>query len=239
MRTHTTPRPSFVRALEFVPKKAITRLVLVETLGSIAPPTKQSLHAVLQRKVVGTNSNKQDRTVQSNGAASASASSFELCRPPHAADLHGGGGGRRRQHQQAGAQEPRCAPTGSTPLRLSVPTGSTTSSLKNKQAAQTASYPRPQWGAPAPHSSADGPLHPSCTDHVLSSPHNRKTKHNYSPKYSLSFMSHHAERISLCCARREPRHSLSPGNPVCTSRARVNRASASAGCPKQSSKRPK
>ena len=29
---------------------------------------------------------------------------------------------------------------------------------------------------------------------------------------------------SLCCARREPRHSLSPGNPVCTSRARVNRA---------------
>ena len=31
--------------------------------------------------------------------------------------------------------------------------------------------------------------------------------------------------LSLCCARREPRHSLSPGNPVCTSRARVNRAS--------------
>ena len=30
--------------------------------------------------------------------------------------------------------------------------------------------------------------------------------------------------LSLCCARREPRHSLSPGNPVCTSRARVNRA---------------
>ena len=28
--------------------------------------------------------------------------------------------------------------------------------------------------------------------------------------------------LSLCCARREPRHSLSPGNPVCTSRARVN-----------------
>merc|ERR1711965_342360 len=25
-------------------------------------------------------------------------------------------------------------------------------------------------------------------------------------------------------ARRDPRHSLSPGNPVCTSRARVNRA---------------
>ena len=31
-----------------------------------------------------------------------------------------------------------------------------------------------------------------------------------------------------CCARREPRHSLSPGNPVCTSRAPVNRASAGA-----------
>ena len=27
--------------------------------------------------------------------------------------------------------------------------------------------------------------------------------------------------LSLCCARREPRHSLSPGNPVCTSRACV------------------
>ena len=26
--------------------------------------------------------------------------------------------------------------------------------------------------------------------------------------------------LSLCCARREPRHSLSPCNPVCTSRAR-------------------
>ena len=30
--------------------------------------------------------------------------------------------------------------------------------------------------------------------------------------------------LSLCCARREPRHSLPPGNPVCTSRARVNLA---------------
>ena len=33
-----------------------------------------------------------------------------------------------------------------------------------------------------------------------------------------------ASLCSLCCARREPRHSLSPGNPVCTSRARVNSA---------------
>merc|ERR1712185_482957 len=50
----------------------------------------------------------------------------------------------------------------------------------------------------------------------------------YSPKYSLSFMSHHAERISLSvCARREPRHSafaLTWHHPVCTSCVRVNRA---------------
>ena len=49
----------------------------------------------------------------------------------------------------------------------------------------------------------------------------------YSPKYSLSFMSHHAERISLSVVRgvnRAIRSQLSPGNPVCTSRARVNRA---------------
>ena len=29
------------------------------------------------------------------------------------------------------------------------------------------SYPRPQWGAPTPPSSAGGPLHPSRTDHVV------------------------------------------------------------------------
>ena len=48
----------------------------------------------------------------------------------------------------------------------------------------------------------------------------------YSPKYSLSFMSHHAERISLSVVRgvRTAQFALSPGNPVCTSRARVNRA---------------
>ena len=51
-------------------KKAITRLVLVETLGGIAPPTKQFLH-VFAKEAVGTNT---DRT--GNGAASASASSF-------------------------------------------------------------------------------------------------------------------------------------------------------------------
>ena len=38
---------------------------------------------------------------------------------------------------------------------------------KNKQAAKAASCPRPQWGVPAPPSSADGPLHPSRTDHVV------------------------------------------------------------------------
>ena len=46
------------------------RLVLVETLGGIAPPTKQFLH-VFAKEAVGTNT---DRTVY--GAASASASSF-------------------------------------------------------------------------------------------------------------------------------------------------------------------
>ena len=40
---------------------------------------------------------------------------------------------------------------------------------------QTASYPRPQWGAPAPPSSADGPLHPSRSDQSCS-PHNRCRK---------------------------------------------------------------
>ena len=48
-------------------KKAITRLVLVETLGGIAPPTKQFLH-VFAKEAAGTNT---DRTVY--GAASASA----------------------------------------------------------------------------------------------------------------------------------------------------------------------
>ena len=51
-------------------KKAITRLVLVKTLGGIAPPTKQFLH-VFAKEAAGTNT---DRTVY--GAASASASSF-------------------------------------------------------------------------------------------------------------------------------------------------------------------
>ena len=53
-------------------KKAITRLVLMETLGGIAPPTNQFLH-VFAKEAAGTN---PDRTVY--GAASASASSFVL-----------------------------------------------------------------------------------------------------------------------------------------------------------------
>ena len=57
-------------------QKAVTRLVLVETLGGIAPPTKQFLH-VFAKEAVGTNT---DRTVY--GAASASASSFVLWAAP-------------------------------------------------------------------------------------------------------------------------------------------------------------
>ena len=77
-------------------KKAITRLVLVETLGGIAPPTKQFLH-VFAKEAAGTNT---DRTVVRGGVGER----LLLRRPPHAADLHGGGDGRRREHQQAGAQ---------------------------------------------------------------------------------------------------------------------------------------
>ena len=38
-------------------KKAITRLVLVETLGGIAPPTKQFLH-VFAKEAAGTNTDR-------------------------------------------------------------------------------------------------------------------------------------------------------------------------------------
>lgn len=56
-------------------KKAITRLVLVETLGGIAPPTKQFLHVYRVRQGSGGHQHgPSDRTVY--GAASASASSF-------------------------------------------------------------------------------------------------------------------------------------------------------------------
>ena len=78
-------------------KKAITRLVLVETLGGIAPPTKQFLH-VFAKEAAGS---KTDRTEY--GAASASASSF-VVHHTQQISMAGGGGGRRREHQQAGAQ---------------------------------------------------------------------------------------------------------------------------------------
>ena len=71
-------------------KKAITRLVLVETLGGIAPPTKQFLH-VFAKEAAGTNT---DRTVY--GAASASASSFVVHHTQQISKHQGGGGGRRR-----------------------------------------------------------------------------------------------------------------------------------------------
>ena len=79
-------------------KKAITRLVLVETLGGIAPPTKQFLH-VFAKEAAGS---KTDRTEY--GAASASASSFVVHHTQQISKHQGGGGGRRREHQQAGAQ---------------------------------------------------------------------------------------------------------------------------------------
>ena len=124
-------------------KKAITRLVLVETLGGIAPPTKQFLH-VFAKEAVGTN---MDRTVY--WAASASASSFVV---HHTQQISMAAGGARWRATPKTSTS-RCA--------LCAPTGSRTSKR------QTASCPRPQWGVPAPPSSADGPLHPSRTDHVV------------------------------------------------------------------------
>mmetsp|Transcript_15287 Transcript_15287/g.49932 ORF Transcript_15287/g.49932 Transcript_15287/m.49932 type:complete len:188 (-) Transcript_15287:235-798(-) len=78
-------------------KKAITRLVLVETLGGIAPPTKQSSSTCSPRK-------RRAPKHGPDGVRGGVGERLLLRRPPHAADLHGGGGGRRRKHQQAGAQ---------------------------------------------------------------------------------------------------------------------------------------
>jgi len=105
-------------------KKAITRLVLVETLGGIAPPTKQFLH-VFAKEAAGTNT---DRTVY--GAASASAS-FVVHHTQQISKHQGGGGGRRREHQQAGAQY--AYQLAQLPCALSVPTGSTTSRTSKRQ----------------------------------------------------------------------------------------------------------
>ena len=117
-------------------KKAITRLVLVETLGGIAPPTKQFLH-VFAKEAAGSNKHGPD------GVRGGVGERLLLRRPPHAADLQGGGGGRRRQHQQAGAQgayrldqqakeqasDERLlvlGPSGGCPRRLALQTGPST-----------------------------------------------------------------------------------------------------------------
>ena len=89
-------------------KKAITRLVLVETSGGIAPPTKQFLH-VFAKEAVGTNT---DRTVY--GAASASASSF-VVHHTQQISMAAVAGDADNINQQAGAQN-AYQPSGSTPL---------------------------------------------------------------------------------------------------------------------------
>ena len=78
-------------------KKAITRLVLVETLGGIAPPTKQFLH-VFAKEAAGS---KTDRTEY--GAASASASSF-VVHHTQQISMAAVAGDAENINQQAGAQ---------------------------------------------------------------------------------------------------------------------------------------
>ena len=113
-------------------KKAITRLVLVETLGGIAPPTKQFLH-VFAKEAAGTNT---DRTVY--GAASASASSFvvhhtqQISKAAVAGDAdnikQSGAQGAYRLDQQAKEQASDerllvLGPSGGCPRRLALRTG--------------------------------------------------------------------------------------------------------------------
>ena len=62
-------------------KKAMTRLVLVETLGGIAPPTKQFLH-VFAKEAVGTN------TVPDGVMGRRRRAPPPLSSTTHAADLH-------------------------------------------------------------------------------------------------------------------------------------------------------
>ena len=118
-------------------KKAITRLVLVETLGGIAPPTKQFLH-VFAKEAAGINT---DRTVY--GAASASASSFVV---HHTQQISMAAVAGDAEKQTSTSRRALCAPTGSRTSKR-----------------QTASCPRPQWGVPAPPSSADGRAPPPFT----------------------------------------------------------------------------
>ena len=133
-------------------KKAITRLVLVETLGGIAPPTKQFLH-VFAKEAAGTNT---DRTVY--GAASASASSFVVHHTQQISKAAVAGDAENINKQ---ARKERT---------------DWINKQKNKQATNGFTCPRPHeprarsglsGGVPAPRpSSADGPLHPSC-NHVV------------------------------------------------------------------------
>ena len=76
----------------------ITRLVLVETLGGIAPPTKQFLH-VFAKEAAGSNT---DRTEY--GAASASASSF-VVHHTQQISMAAVAGDADREHQMQGRNE--------------------------------------------------------------------------------------------------------------------------------------
>ena len=129
-------------------KKAITRLVLVETLGGIAPPTKQFLH-VFAKEAAGT----ATRTGRSTGRR-------RRAPPPSSSTTRSRSPWRRWRATPRTSTSRRAigVKTGSTPQR--VPIGSRTSKR------QTASYARPQWGVPAPPSSADRLPHPSC-NHVV------------------------------------------------------------------------
>ena len=115
-------------------KKAITRLVLVETLGGIAPPTKQFLH-VFAKEAAGTNT---DRTVYVRGE---SASSFvvhhtqQISKAAVAGDADNinkpGAQGAYRLDQQAKEQASDkrllvLGPSGGCPRRLALQTGPST-----------------------------------------------------------------------------------------------------------------
>ena len=132
-------------------KKAITRLVLVETLGGIAPPTKQFLH-VFAKEAAGS---KTDRTEY--GAASASASSFVVHHTQQISMAAVVGDAENISKQARNERKDW------------LNSSARANWVKNKQEANgfLPSYARPQWGVPAPPSSADGPLHPSRTDHVV------------------------------------------------------------------------
>ena len=109
--------------------------------GWHAPPTKQLLHVFA--KEAGGHQHGPDGV----WAASASASSFVV---HHTQQISMAAVAGDAEKQTSTSRRALCAPTGSRTSKR-----------------QTASCPRPQWGVPAPPSSADGPLHPSRTDHVV------------------------------------------------------------------------